>query len=66
MEEIDQLADEGPQTGHGALASLAEHGLEASEGLLDRVEVGAVGRQKHQAGTSGFDQQANAVALVAG
>ncbi len=66
LEQIDQFGDEGPKPGHGPLTSFAEHGLEAGEGLLDRVEVGAVWREEQQAGAGCLDQVADAGALVAG
>jgi hypothetical protein len=40
---------------YGSFADLSEHGLEAREGFLDRVEVGTVGRQEEQCRTCRFD-----------
>jgi hypothetical protein len=53
LEDVDQLADEVPQAGHGAFAGLSEHGLEAGEGLLDRVEV-PCRAEEQQAGAGGL------------
>lgn len=38
--DVDQPADEVPQAADGTFASLAKHGLEPRERLLDWVEVG--------------------------
>lgn len=55
LEEVDELADARPQVGHGPLAGLSEHRLEAGKGLFDWV-----GSQDC------LDQIADASALVAG
>ena len=65
LEDIDKPADEVPEAAHGSLADLSEHGLEAREGLFDRFEVGAVGRQEAQGCTCCFDEFAHRGALVA-
>ena len=49
-EEIGDFSDGVPQTCYGSLLGLSEQGLEFGEGVLDRVEVGTVGRQEEQAG----------------
>lgn len=46
LEEVDQLADEEAEPGHGALAHPAQHSLEAGERLLNRVGVRTVGGRK--------------------
>ncbi len=46
-------------------AAFSEHGLEPGKGLLDRVEVGAVGREEAQARPGVLDQVANRCPLVA-
>ena len=48
----------------GAGCGFAEQRLELGEGLLDRVEVGTVGRQAAQRGASRFDGVPHAGALV--
>jgi len=44
-EEVEAVPDGLPEAIAGALASFFEPGLELGEGLFDRVEIGAVGRQ---------------------
>ena len=44
-EQVEQLADGVPQAVDGAFGRLAQERLELGECLLDRVEVGGVGRQ---------------------
>lgn len=46
LEDIDGPADEVPEAADGALARVAQHGLEPGERLLDWVEVRAVGREE--------------------
>ena len=48
LEDVDEPADQVPQAADSALARFAQHGLEPGEGLFDRVEVGAVGREEAQ------------------
>ena len=49
-----------------ALGSFTQVRLELGERLLDRVEVGAVGRQEQQVGAGGLDDIANGLPFVAG
>ena len=65
LEDVDELADEVPEAVHCPLADLPEHGLELGEGLLDRIEVGAVGREEAQRSASRFDPFTHRDALVA-
>ncbi|AMK17096.1 hypothetical protein K663_03535 [Sphingobium sp. MI1205] len=46
LEDVDEFADQVPEAADVALANLLEHGLEAWERFLDRVEVRALGRQE--------------------
>jgi len=55
-----------PEAVAGPLAGLSEQRLEFGEGLLDRIEVGAVGRQVEQPSLPAFDGLLNAGDLVAG
>jgi hypothetical protein len=48
----------------GSFAGLAEQGFEFGEELLDRIEVGRIGRQVEQLCASGFDGLAHAWHLV--
>lgn len=54
-----------PDGSDGALVSLAEQGLELGEHHLDRVQVGAVGRQEEQVSPRGTDGAADGDTLVA-
>ena len=65
-EQVEQPADGGPQAVDGALGGLAQKRLELGEGLLDRIEVGGVGRQVAQLGAVGLDRLADAGDLVGG
>ena len=49
----------------GSRRGLAQEGFQLGEPLLDRVEVGAVGRQVEQTGASAFDRRPDALDLVA-
>ena len=49
--------DGGPQALDASLGGLAQQGLELGEGVLDRIEVGTVGRQVEQPCTDGFDRR---------
>jgi hypothetical protein len=65
-EAVDEAADGGPQGVDGSLRGCSEQGLELGEGVLDRIEVGAVGRQEEQAGAGRLDGLADGGAFVAG
>ena len=45
-----------PRPWMGALGGFPEKGLEFGKGVLDRVEIGAVGRQVEQESAGGLDQ----------
>ncbi len=49
----------------GSGRGLAQEGLQLGEPLLDRVEIGAVGRQVEQTGFGVFDRRPDALDLVA-
>src|SRR3954451_23946785 len=55
-----------PEAVTGAFADLSEQRLEFGEGLLDGIEIGAVGWQVEQPGLPAFDGLLNAGDLVAG
>ena len=65
LEDVDEVSDEAPQSGDGALARFAQHGLEVREGFLDGIKIGTVGRQEQQPGTSRVDHFSHRSALVA-
>ena len=47
------------------LGGLAQEVFEFGEDLLDRVEIGTIGREKEEPCASGLDRGANGLALVA-
>jgi hypothetical protein len=59
------VADAFPGSLDGSLGGLSEQGLELGEDLLDRIEVGAVGRQEEQFCTDRADGTAHSFAFVA-
>ena len=63
-ELIDQCADPVPQGIARPFCGFTEMGLEFGEGLLDWIEVRAVGRQILHSGTCGFDRGLDAGAFV--
>lgn len=54
-----------PEAVDGALCGLAQICFQLCEGLLDRVEIGAVGRQEPEPGTDAFDGGAHGGCIVA-
>ena len=48
LEELNEATDGVPETVDGSFSGLAQEGLQLGEGVLDRVEVGAVGRNIEQ------------------
>src|ERR1700677_1455192 len=58
------FSDPGPKALDGSLSGVAQEGLEFGEGVLDRIEVGTVGRKIEKPGASGFAGIADAYALV--
>jgi hypothetical protein len=58
------FSDPGPKALDGSLSGVAQEGLEFGEGVLDRIEVGTVGRKIEKPSASGFDGIADAYALV--
>jgi hypothetical protein len=63
--EVEGAADGLPQTLAGALCCVTQHRLEFGEGLLDRVDVSAVGRQVDQPGAGRGDRLGNSGRLMA-
>ena len=63
---FEDATDGGPQSFDGSLGGFAQERFELGEGHLDRVEIGAVGRQEEKLGAGGFDAFADPRALVAG
>jgi len=63
-EAVEQAADALPGGIEGALLGLAQQGLELGEDLLDRIEIGRVGRQEQQVGACGVGGFAHGAALV--
>jgi len=53
--------DEGVE---GSRRGFAQERFQLGEPLLDRVEIGAVGRQVEQTGASAFDRRPDALDLV--
>jgi len=64
-ESVDEFADARPDGVDGALVGFAQQRFQFGEDLLDRIEVGAVGRQEHESGAGAPDRGANRPALVA-
>src|SRR5581483_12496781 len=64
-ETTDAVADGGPERGARPRGGAAQQLLELGERLFDRIEIGTIGRQKHQVGATGLDRLAYAGDLVA-
>src|SRR3989338_9399071 len=64
-EEVEEFAGLSPGGLDVAGLCLAHEVLELGEDLLDRVEVGTVGRQEDQMRAPGADSGAGGIALVA-
>jgi len=65
LEALQELADLFPGRLEGSLSRFAEQGFELGEDLLDRVEIGRVGRQENEPGPGAADGAAYGVASVA-
>ncbi len=65
-EAVDDVADALDKRVDGARWLLAQKRFELREGLLDRVQVGAVGRQVEDLGAAGGDDLADPATLWAG
>ena len=63
---VDEATDGGPECLDGARGLPSQERLELGEGVLDRIEVGAVRRQVAQLGACRLDQIAHARPLVTG
>src|SRR4029077_13778797 len=63
-EAAEEISDGVPEGLTAAGCSLADQRLEFGEGLLDRIEIGAVGRQVDQTGAARFNGFAHAGDLV--
>ena len=66
MKHSHQFPDGVPKGVNGSLARFSQQRLESGEGHFNRIEVGAVGREKEEAGARGLDHFAHAAALVTG
>ncbi len=64
-ELFEQDADAVPDVSDGSFIGLSQQGLELGEHHLDRVQVGAVGRQEQEVCAGSADGAANIDALVA-
>ena len=64
-EEIEELSDLSPSGLDVTRLSVSDEMLELGEDLLDRVEIGAVGRQKDEVRAFGSNDGAGGFALVA-
>lgn len=64
-EAFEDVAEGVPEGGDSPGGDLAEQRLELGEGLLDRVEIGTVGRQIDQVRAARLDRLAHAGDLVA-
>jgi hypothetical protein len=65
-EQVENTPDGVPEAADGSLGGLSQQRLELGEGILDGVEVWAVGREIAQLGTRSLDHLAHAWAFVAG
>lgn len=61
---MEKAADPAPNTFNGTLFGFAEQDFELCEDLLDRIEVGAIGRQEDKPGAGGADRLADGLALM--
>ena len=64
--EVDEVADGAPQALEGSLRRLSQERLVLCEGVLDGIEVGAVGREVQEARAGAFNQFAHFSAFMAG
>ena len=64
-EAADGGTDGGPQAVNGARGGLAQQGLELGAGILDWIEVRAVGRRLKQPRAGGLDRRPHARTPVA-
>ena len=63
-EVLEKVANATPHAIDSALFGLSKQGFELCEDLLDRVEVGAVGRQEEEPGARGADRLPDSGSLV--
>ena len=63
-EAIEQGTDPFPGGLDGALGGFAKQSFELGKDLLDRVEVGTVGRQEEELGSGRSDGPAHGLSLV--
>src|SRR3954471_9278002 len=64
-EDVDEAPDGGPKALNGPLGGFAQERFELGEGILNRVEIRAVGREIKQACTRRLDQGSHSRSLVA-
>jgi hypothetical protein len=63
-EAVEQSAGASPGRFAGWFVVFAQQGLEFGEDLLDRVEVGRVGRRKKKLGTDAENEPTNGLAFL--
>ena len=63
-ERVEASADDGPEVIDGAGGGLAQERLELGDGVLDRVEVGRVGREEQELRSGRLDRLAGGGAPV--
>jgi len=61
---LEERSGASPGGFDGALAGLAHEVLELGEDLLDRIEIGTVGRQEDEPGAGGADGVAHRLSLM--
>jgi hypothetical protein len=59
-----EKASDAAEVVDGAFFSLAKHDFGLCEDLLDRIEVGVIGRQEDEPGAGGADGTSDGAALV--
>src|SRR3954452_5848229 len=64
-EDVDEAPDGGPKALNGPLGGFAQERFELGEGILNRVEIRAVGREIKQACPRRLDQGSHSRSLVA-
>src|SRR5574341_390933 len=64
-EAVEESTDPIPKSCHGSLAGGSEKRLEFGEDLLDRIEIGAVGREKQEPSSARGDRLRDAGHFVA-
>lgn len=55
LEDVGEPSHQVPEAADGLLADFADYGLGLGDGLFDRIEVRAVGREEGKGGLGRFD-----------